>query len=121
MRIKRVYLLSIIIGYLTFIMCGTMIMLINSEFWIKGFILLFTGGIFYIPIYLISNLTQFLCLKYPRKIEMIFFSSAVIIGIISLVGIQLNIIDNFLWKILIPSQVIVCLISLYYYKHLNKL
>lgn len=121
MRIKRVYLLSIVIGYLSFIMCGTMVMLFNSGFLGKEFVLLVIGGVFYIPIYLISNLTQFLSLKYPQKIEIAFFSSVAIIGVISLIGIQLNMMDDFLLKVLIPSQVIISLIGFYYYKRLNKL
>ena len=121
MKIKRVYLLSIVIGYLTFILFGIIEMLFNSGFWEKGFVLLVIGGIFYIPIYLISNLTQFLATKYPQKIGITFFSSVAIIGIISLIGTQLNMMDDFLWKVFIPSQVIVSLIGFYYYKRLNKL
>ena len=96
-------------------------MLLNSGFWGKGFVLFVIGGIIYLPIYVISNLTQFLSLKYPEKIEIAFFSSVAIIAVISLIGIQLNMLDDFLWKVLIPSQVIVSVIGYYYYKRLNNL
>jgi len=119
MRIKSVYILSIVIGYFTFIMFGSLVMLLNSGFWGKGFILLVVGGLFYIPIYLISNLTQFLILKYPQDIRIAFFSSVVIIGLISLIGIQLNMMDDFLWKVFIPSQFVVSIIGYYTYRRLN--
>lgn len=119
MIIKKVYLTSIAIGYLTFVICGIIMMFINSGVWEKGLILLITGGVLYVPIYVISNLTQFLLIKHPQKTEIAFFSSIVIIGIISLIGTQLNIIDDFLWKVFIPSQIVVSIVGFYYYKRLN--
>ena len=120
MRIRSVYILSIVIGYFTFIMFGSLVMLLNSRFWGKGFILLIVGGLFYVPIYLISNLTQFLILKYPQDIKIAFFSSVALIGLMSLIVIQLDMMDDFLWKVFIPSQFVVSIIGYYTYKRLNK-
>ena len=116
MKIKRVYLVSVLTGYLTFIIGATIFMLINDSFLGRGFVLLIIGGVLYIPMYSISNLTQFLLVNYPQKVVFAFFSSIAIMGVANLIGIQLNILDDFLWQILIPSQIIVSLIGFYYYK-----
>ena len=119
MKIKSIYFWSILIGYFTFVICGMIFMSINNGLWQKGLILLVTGGVLYSPIYAMSNLTQFLLVKYPQNIKLAFFSSIVIITIISFIGIQWDMMDEFLWKLFIPSQTIASVFGFYYYRKLN--
>lgn len=118
-RIKKIYGLSLIIGYFSFIIFGITMMYFNNEnsnYLNRGFLLLIVGGIIYLPIFAISNLTQFLLIRNPNKKLISIFSSIIIIGFISLIGIKTNIMDDYLWKIFIPSQLIVSLIALFFYR-----
>ena len=118
-RIKKIYGLSLIIGYFSFIIFGIGMMYFNTKNLnnlSRGFLLLVVSGIMYLPVFAISNLTQFMLIKHPNKKIITIFSSIIIIGIIGIIGIKTNIMDDYLWKTFIPSQLIVSLIALYFYK-----
>ena len=118
MKIGKLYILSLFIGYLSFLICGIIQMYINNgtdNLLGKGIALVVFGGILYIPIFAISNLTQFLLIKNPKRKKLAFLSSILIIGIISLIGIKMNLMDDFLWKVFLPAQLIVSLTAYYYY------
>lgn len=119
MRIGKLYVLSLLVGYLSFLICGIIQMHLNNgteNLLPKGFLLLIFGGVLYIPIFAISNLTQFLLIKNPNRKRLAFFSSILIIGIICLIGIKMDMMDEFLWKVFLPAQLIVSLIAYYYFQ-----
>jgi len=94
-------------------------MLINKgidDFFGEGIVLLLLAGILYLPMFAISNLTQFILILKPNKELVVFVSPILIIGIICFFGTKINMIDNFLWKLILPSQFIVSALGLYYYK-----
>jgi len=118
MKIARLYVLSVIMGYMLFVICAMLLMFINAgakSSW-RGVYVFAMGGFLYIPIFAISNLTQFILLKKPNEKLIVFFSSILVIIVISLIGIKMNMMDDFLWKILMTAQLIVSLIAFYYYK-----
>jgi hypothetical protein len=123
MKIVKLYILSLFIGYISFVICGITFMFsndgIDDSLW-KGIVLLAIGGVIYLPIFAISNLTQFLLLKKPNRKIIAFFSSILIIVIISFIEIKMNMMDDFLWKIFLPAQLIVSLIAFYSYQYNNK-
>ena len=116
MEIKKLYGVSLFIGYLSFVISGIIMLIIKDTLLMKGIILFIVGGIFYTPVFAISNLPLFILLKNPKNRMTAFFSSIPIIGIVSFIGIQINIVDDFLWKLFLPAQLMVSLISFYYYR-----
>ena len=91
MKVGKLYVLSLLLAYFLFVVCGILLMFVNNgiddSFW-KGITLLVIGGIIYLPVFALSNITQFIVLLKPNEKILAFFSSIVIIGIISLVGIK---------------------------------
>ncbi len=85
----------------------------------KGIIVLLFGGLIYLPLYAISNLTQFLLIKYPKRIKLAFFLPVVIIWLIISLAVLMNKMDDFIWKVMVPSQVIVSVIGYKLYKAKN--
>lgn len=119
MKIRTLYINSLFLGYFLFLIFGISFLLINKgvdDFFGEGIVLLLLAGIIYIPMFALSNLTQFILIIKPNKELVVFFSSILIIGIICFIGIKLNMIDDFLWKLILPAQFIVSVLGLYCYK-----
>ena len=110
------YLLSIVISYVSFVVIGTLLMFAQIGVLGKGVIVILIGGLIYSPLYIVSNLTQFLLLKYPKHVKVAFFLPVVIVWLIVSFAVLTNNMDDFLWKIMVPSQVIVSLVGYKLYK-----
>lgn len=121
MKIKKLYGASIIIEYLLFIISGMIMMILNDTLLMRSFILLIVGGLFYTPVFAISNLPLFMLSKNPKSRIAVLFYSISIICIISFIGIQIDIMDHFLWKLFLPAQLIASLTSFYYLYSTNKM
>jgi hypothetical protein len=124
MKIGKLYTISLICGYMLFVILGIVLIYLNSgvddSFW-RGTVLLMLGGFFYLPVFAISNLTQFILIKKPHKNIIAFFSSILIIGLISIVGIQMNKMDDFMWEIFLPAQLSISFIAnIYYQRKIGK-
>ncbi len=113
------YLLSIFISYVLFVVIGSLLMLAQIGVLGKGVIVILFGGLIYLPIFMLSNLTQFLLIKYPKRIKLAFFLPVVIIWLIISLAVLMNKMDYFIWKVMIPSQVIVSVIGYKLYKAKN--
>lgn len=109
------YLLSIFISYVSFVVIGSLLMLAQIGFLGKGVIVLLFGGLIYLPLYAVSNLTQFLLIKYPKRIKLAFFLPVVIIWLIVSLAVLMNKMDDFIWKVMVPSQIVVSCFA--YYVH----
>ena len=78
--------------------------------------LLTVGGLLYTPLFALSNLTQFIVIKHPKKHIIAFFLPVIIITLCYLIGILFDVLDHFLWKIFIPAQLVVSLLAHWNFK-----
>lgn len=113
------YLISIFISYVSFVVIGTLLMFAQIGVLGKGVIVIFFGGLIYLPLYVVSNLTQFLLIKYPKRIKLAFFLPVVIIWLIISLAVLTNKMDDFIWKVMVLSQLIVSVIGYKLHKAKN--
>ncbi len=119
MNNKLLYLLCIILSYVLFVIIGSLLMFVQIGVLGKGLIVFLFGGLIYLPLFIVSNLTQFLLNKYPKRIKLALFLPVVIIWLIVSLAVLMNKMDDFIWKVMLPSQMIVSVIGYQLYKTKN--
>lgn len=119
MKHLNLFIFSIICTHVLFICFGLVLVYFNNP---SAFdpahvgVLLAVGGLIYTPLFALSNLTQFLVIKHPHKKVLAYFAPVFLITLCYLVGILFDLLDPFLWKIMIPAQLVVSLFAHWYFK-----